>query len=335
MEKYVLSNEEKQDIVDLLSLDAKIYYLTQKLAKLETKFKKNSKKYSFILEKVQVLLVMEETLYKKIGTDPAKISEIISFLGAPSELTNFGTILNAVFLENNCYKMSACRIVNNLVKIDLINNAELINKNIKSFFKNPNTFLPVSIPTNLLMHIDLATKYDIVNSILYFNNQDAANTNNQKEYIHLTKFKYRLAFLFSDIERDLLSNNFEVGDDLYLTAETYKFDNRIGETVFNEKQQDFIKVLINSSTKTLHKIKQNNPDTIILKNIFKVGLMLSPKSLTNKLHDEFLKRIRMNSKENPSIKSDLELFRIIMHSENYKKIPKIVTIRFRNKDNKN
>lgn len=335
MEKYVLSNEEKQDVVDLLSLDAKIYYLMQKLAKLEAKFKKNSKKYSFILEKVQVLLVMEETLYKKIGTDPAKISEIISFLGDPSELTNFGTILNAVFLENNCYKISAYRIVNNLVKIDLINNADIINKNIKSLFKNPNTFLPVSIPTNLLMHIDLSTKYDIVNSILYFNNQDALQTNSQKEYTHLTKFKYRLAFFFSDIEKELISNNFEVGDDLYLTAETYKFDERIGETAFNEKRQDFIRLLINSSSNALHKIKQNNLDTIILKNIFKVGVMLLPKTLTNKLHDEFLKRIRMDSKENPSIKIDLELFRIIMHNENYKKIPKIVTIRFRKYDNKN
>lgn len=326
MEKYVLSNEEKQDVVDLLSLDVKIYYLTQKLAKLESKLKKDSKKYSFILEELKKLLAAEEELYKKLGTEATKISAIIEYLGDPSELTNFGTLLNAIFLENNYYKISAFRIANNLVKIDLINNPEIINKNIKSIFKNQKTFLPIVIPTNLLMHIDLATKYDIMNSILYFNNQDAAKAKTQKEYTHLTKFKYKLAFLFSDIERDLLSNNFEVGDDLYLTAETYKFDNRIGETAFNEKQKYFIKLLIAFSAISLDKIKENNPDAIILKNIFKVGVMISPQNLINEIRKVFFKKL--NKKGKPS-DIDLELQTIINLSNQYKKVPKIVTLQYR------
>lgn len=210
MEKYDMSKSDCEDISFLINTSKAIKDIYKKLINLEKENGKDSEVYNSCLKELKNLLEVEENIYKRL--DNVTKEKYISYLKYLNEYRVTNKSYEILF-DNNI-NLEILRILLKLDKnrnyIDFINDAgldrydnglqfllsKLIEDNKKIFYQ---------------LHLD--------NLRCFLAILDKENLRNiDSESINII---YRISFLFSEIEEELIQNKFKINDEPYLLTKMF------------------------------------------------------------------------------------------------------------------
>lgn len=220
MEKYTLKQEDFQDINILIDLGKSIKENEEKLIELEIQGKKQSPEYKSTLDCIKSTLFLEANIFRNIGANPAKISAIIAHLTtASSSVVGIDKQLSAI-VNGSTRDLITQRIILRLNEIMINIDKEQINQGVLCINKETKE---ASVISPLKMSkINIMIKNDLINTIIALLTQEISNPNNSADVISfLIKIKYYFAFVFKNLENDLINNNFESSSTAYWTSQNY------------------------------------------------------------------------------------------------------------------
>lgn len=210
MEKYDMSKSDCEDISFLINTSKAIKDIYNKLINLEKENAKDSEVYNSCLKELKNLLEIEENICNRL--DNATKEKYISYLKNLNEYRVTNKSYEILF-DNNI-NLEILRILLKLDKnrnyIDFINDAgldrydngfqflisKLIEDNKKIFYQ---------------LHLD--------NLRCFLAILDKENSRNiDSESINII---YRISFLFSEIEEELIQNKFKINDEPYLLTKMF------------------------------------------------------------------------------------------------------------------
>ena len=250
----MLSKDILENIKTLLAVTASINETYVKLKELEINNLKDDKEYQSLLTSLKSSLELEKSIYDRFPKDLDILSDIDYAISNKKEFWinfNLQDNLNAILNNHNLIKI---RIHLNLFNRMLaIKDADfIINVNKEDVLENQSSRSILIINTSIIRDF-INTLLIILNSYL---NKSKYNIINDL----LLNFKYGLSFLYEDIEKDFLENDFNINNELYwessAIADYYNLDreklNAIQRgTVFNifkEKIDDIINIVIDEKS---------------------------------------------------------------------------------------
>ena len=250
----MLSKDILENIRTLLVITSSINETYAKLKELEIKGEKESKEYQSLIESLKSSLELEKSIYDRFPKDLDILSNIDYTISSKEEFwINFNLQDNINAILNN-YSLIKLRIHLNLFdRMLAIKDADfIISTNKKDVLEN-------QTPRNILI-INATVIRDFVNTLLIILNSYLNDSKYNTIKDLLLNFKYGLSFLYEDIEKDFLENDFNINKDLYwesnAIADYYRLDreklNAIKRgTVFNifkEKTDNIIEIAINENS---------------------------------------------------------------------------------------
>jgi len=223
MDYYRLEKKDYEQIRNITNLTLTIDKLYKKLYDLEIIDKKDTDDYKRILEHLNILIEKENKLYKECNLNSEKCISWVGYLLKDKSLFALKNDLESIVTQDYNDRVIR-RILSVLTKImekdhdfvkkmipsDLINTAKELN------IPNIDKMLSFSISNSV--EIQKAYEKDLYSTYLLFLNDSIKKENNEKIRNNLINSKYNFSFIDKEIEEDMISNNFEVSDDLYLTS---------------------------------------------------------------------------------------------------------------------
>lgn len=210
MEKYDMSKSDCEDISFLINTSKAIKDIYNKLINLEKENAKDSEVYNSCLKELKSLLEIEENIYKKL--DNSTKEKYISYLKNLNEYRVTNKSYEILF-DNNI-NLEILRVLLKLDKnknyIDFINDVGL------DKYDNGFQFLISKlIEDNKKIFYQLYL--DNLRCFLAILDKENHNTIDS-EYVNII---YRISFLFSEIEDELIQNKFKINNEPYLLAKMF------------------------------------------------------------------------------------------------------------------
>lgn len=253
--EYNMLNKDINDNINiLLAVTSSINDTYAKLKELEIKGQKESKEYKRLIECLKSSLELEKSIYDRFPNDLDTLVNIIREVTKNKDFfINFDLKENIDAIINN-YNLITRRIYLRLLNkmLDIKDADFIIGTNNPDILKNQSA-------RNILILHSLIIK-DYINTILvilneYLYDEKYKNINNL-----LLNVKYSLAFLYDNVENDLLENNFNINNDLYWEAtamgDFYHLDReKLKEIqkgtvhgIYYEKIDNIIKTILNDKS---------------------------------------------------------------------------------------
>lgn len=210
MEKYDMSKSDCEDISFLINTSKAIKDIYNKLINLEKENAKDYEVYNSCLKELKSLLEIEENIYKKL--DNSTKEKYISYLKNLNEYRVTNKSYEILF-DNNI-NLEILRVLLKLDKnknyIDFINDVGL------DKYDNGFQFLISKlIEDNKKIFYQLYL--DNLRCFLVILDKENHNTIDS-EYVNII---YRISFLFSEIEDELIQNKFKINNEPYLLAKMF------------------------------------------------------------------------------------------------------------------
>lgn len=314
MEKYTLKSEDYQDINILIDLGKSIKENVEKLIKLEIEGKKQNSEYKSTLECIKSTMFLENNVLSRIGTNPEKITSIIShLLFDPTHIMEVDKQLT-VIANGSSKDLIIHRIALRL-------NENMVNANNKpNNLKGRNPIQSGNMITSSnQVKLNLAIKNDLVSTILVILNREIHNSNNSIEVINfLIKIKYYLAFVFKNLESELINNNFEAGSSVYWTSQNFVNCLGINKAYHLDSSINYSRdAILPSVTFILEQssyelAKPENAAALKLHEVFiRGGILLSPPDLTTQIKEHFFKQFGIRKIVKQDAKSNQLLLSIL------------------------
>jgi len=214
MKSYYLSGEDITKINRLISTANSIDLIYNKLYELEINNQKDTDEYKKQLSFLNIAIDLENRLYNKLNFDEDKTSATIKYLVKFEFHKDY--IAEEECLLNQDYKnINILRITRKL-----LNKLESTEKGFKEIYLDNdeefigNSLIFVQKQTKILKEISK----DIYNSYLLFLKEYINDKNNSLYKNDFIKSKYIFSFIYENIEDQMLKNNYEISDDLYLSS---------------------------------------------------------------------------------------------------------------------
>lgn len=217
MRNFSINKKDLEEIERLLRITTNVDKLYKKLLELEIDNKKYTIEYSKHLEYLSIFLEEEEKLYNKIEVNT--LLSKIKFLYDHKRLNSFDIIENIMIKKNDdnilirVITSLLSKITNNQKELTKLSNKELTNIMIMYGMNKTKKLSNEEIIKRIVLKN--ITENDILYTFLY-QLQKQTNMHNQKTVKNsLIEVKYNLAFINKNIERYLLSNKFNIEENIY------------------------------------------------------------------------------------------------------------------------
>ena len=250
----MLSKDILENIKTLLAITDSINETYAKLKELEINNQKESKEYQSLIISLKSSLELEKSIYERFPKDLDILSNIDYTISSKEEFWinfNLQDNINAILNNHNLIKLR--------IHLNLFNRMLAIKDADFVISTNKEEVLENQSSRNILV-INATIIRDFVNTLLIILNSYLNDSKYNAIKDLLLNFKYGLSFLYEDIEKDFLENDFNINNDLYwesnVVADYYRLDreklNAIKRgTVFNifrEKTDNIIEIVINENS---------------------------------------------------------------------------------------
>jgi len=334
---YCLNKDDKEDIKILIGLGQSILETKEKLIILEQEGKKNDKQYKTAIEWLHSTLLLEENVYKRIGSEPEKIKAIIFELTSTpdKDIELVKQIENIIALNQS--KIIKNRILNKLNLRSINDNVNEINSLAQIIGINKDTNKSTIIKPHSILATNQAIINDIVAAIMVILNKEINNPENPKNVQDfLIRIKYYFSHAFEYIQNDLINNNFEVSSDLYITsqalAEFYGIDLNIYKSALIHTAKD----IVIPSMSYLNGVANNDfnnrnmlPIIKIYEILMRSGLIFVPEEVSNEISKVMMRNIQIKLTEHRKDTSDHFIIQIVKKSEKDKVNCKSLSLRLK------
>lgn len=286
MEKYILKKEDYEDISFLINVSKALGEIYKELYEMENKLGKNSKEYQECLKRLNSFIDIENNIYNGIKNSFNKCLVIIEYL--EKLMKNKIDVDKYSIIFDNVYSNELLRIIIRLKKF-MFESEEKIVSLIE--FPDENVKQPIVKAFAYSSRIFSVAKLDTLKCFLAILKKDNLNE-------FYTEMKYKISYLFPEIEEELLNNSFEVDNNPYISAQLFtdflSTDKTLLENVrltefsdnLNEQIDEFVKY-VNSDLEN-SKIKNN----LILRTYFLRSLIIFIDSdIIEKIKENFQKEI--------------------------------------------
>ena len=223
MRNFSINKEDLEYIERLLRINANIDKVYTKLYTLEIEDKKNTEEYTKQLEYLSIFIEEEEKLYNKPNTTSTRLLSWAKFLFEHKRLNSFDVKEN--LMNQNYDNKILSRVINTILSKITKNYYNLINLSNKELI-NIMTMFGMNI-TKKLSNDDISKRIIIKNNIendIYLSFlsllQEQIETPNQKLFKYkLITAKYNTIFINRNIESHLLTNNFTINTNTYISSD--------------------------------------------------------------------------------------------------------------------
>ena len=325
MEKYILKKEDYEDISFLINVSKALGEIYKELYEIENKLGKNSKEYQECLKRLNSFIDIENNIYNGIKNNFNKCLVIIEYL--EQSLKNKIDVDKYSIIFDNVYSNELLRIIIRLKKF-MFESEEKIVSLIE--FPDENVKQPIVKAFAYSSRIFSVAKIDTLKCFLAILKKDNLNE-------FYTEMKYKISYLFPEIEEEFLNNGFEVDNNPYISAQLFtdflSTDKTLLENVrltefsdnLNEQIDEFVKY-VNSDLEN-SKTKNN----LILRTYFLRSLIIFVDSdIIEKIKENFQKEI-ISKCDNSYLVHMKRSLNILSDCFNHQKedieVPKLLTLK--------
>lgn len=325
MEKYILQKQDYEDISFLINVSKALGEIYKELYEIENKLGKNSKEYQECLKRLNPFIDIENNIYNGIKNSFNKCLVIIEYL--EESIKNKIDVDKYSIIFDNVYSNELLRIIIRLKKF-MFESEEKIVSSIE--FPDENVKQPIVKAIAYSSRIFSVAKLDTLKCFLAILKKDNLN----EFYIEM---KYKISYLFPEIEEEFLNNGFEVDNNPYISAQLFtdflSTDKTLLENVrltefsdnLNEQIDEFVKY-VNSDLEN-SKIKNN----LILRTYFLRSLIIFIDcDIIEKIKEKFQKEI-ISKCDNSYLVHMKESLNILGDCFNHQKedieVPKLLTLK--------
>ena len=225
MKGYVFNNDDFIQIDNLIKITSSIDSIYSKLYDLETKDKKDTDDYRKLMEELKLSIEIENKQYEVCNLNYWKCVAWRHYFLNKKVPVNFIGNIESMMIPDYNYRIMR-RIISKLEKkmtTDFESIKETLPQDLEKQLKQlglyNNNFLSKMVDSSedVLESLQL----DILNAYLtileeFIDNKDYNYLKNE-----LINSKYNLSFIKGKIESDMISNNFEVSDTIYINSKFY------------------------------------------------------------------------------------------------------------------
>lgn len=325
MEKYILKKEDYEDISFLINVSKALGEIYKELYEIENKLGKNSKEYQECLKRLNSFIDIENNIYNGIKNSFNKCLVIIEYL--EESIKNKINVDKYSIIFDNVYSNELLRIIIKLKK-NMFESEEKIVSLIE--FPDENVKQPIVKAFAYSSRIFSVAKLDTLKCFLAILKKDNLNE-------FYTEMKYKISYLFPEIEEEFLDNNFEVNNNPYVSAQLFTDFLSTDKTLLknirltefsdnlNEQIDEFVKY-VNSDLEN-SKIKNN----LILRTYFLRSLIIFIDcDIIEKIKENFQKEI-ISKCDNSYLVHMKESLNILGDCFNHQKedieVPKLLTLK--------
>lgn len=198
-----MAKDDYSTIEGIINISQEIFLNIHKLGNLEQNELIGSEEYKSVLNRLRELTMLEDSLYEKI--DKNKYADIINYIFNEGE-NGLKDKLD-LSIKNDSLLLAKARIYNRLNSlIETYLSADELDKIRQTMLK--------------IAKINSALEIDLINTLLYLLNKYISDSKYSVYKEKLIQFKCNLAFLYKDVEVDLLDNNFAIDSSIYLTSKS-------------------------------------------------------------------------------------------------------------------
>lgn len=286
MEKYILQKQDYEDISFLINVSKALGEIYKELYEIENKLGKNSKEYQECLKRLNSFIDIENNIYNGIKNSFNKCLVIIEYL--EESMKNKIDVDKYSIIFDNVYSNELLRIIIKLKK-NMFESEEKIVSLIE--FPDENVKQPIVKAFAYSSRIFSVAKLDTLKCFLAILKKDNLNE-------FYTEMKYKISYLFPEIEEEFLNNGFEVDNNPYISAQLFTDFLSTDKTLLknirltefsdnlNEQIDEFVKY-VNSDLEN-SKIKNN----LILRTYFLRSLIIFIDcDIIEKIKENFQKEI--------------------------------------------
>ncbi len=283
MERYKLGKNDFDQINDLINVTMIVSRLYDDLCNLEIEGKKDTEQYSKFFNCLDVALNTEKNQYDKCNLTFPKTVSIINYLLFEKFRSRAQNDIE--YVVNLDYKEKVLkRILNMLVSI-----IAPTKSNIKEILTTTDSKLNAFYSA---IEIDKALEKDILNNYIYILSEKSLKENSLSIKKNLIVSKYLVAFINQDIERNLISSNFESLDTMYISAKFLSDYIKIEKDKYDEIKKSYGMKLVEYQILRLLNIGDIDYDDVIKSSsilsqcmIRSIFLLLDEESLENLNYD--------------------------------------------------
>jgi len=318
-----------EEILSELRLKSeKIRVLYTKLFSLEIKNNKNSLEYENLLSQLKDAIEEENNLYNEIGKDYDLTVKLLNSL-----FKHIPTYEDYLYIM---YEYFDRKIVENRIAYRL---QEIIYSSSLPTEVN-DEYVEDDYQDNLeeeqdhLNSIELSLEKDLTNTIMKILNEYINDAKYQSISYELIRFKYLLSFTFNYLEKDLIENNFEISEYLFLITPAIVDIYNEPQTLLNILTDDYTDDLLCELTEYL----LNSYDIDVLEHEYYYKLILTQivlravVSFANPISLDNLKNLVESEIKEANI-NNKELLDIIYNSFNRREfdieIPYVISLKIR------
>ena len=228
MEGYKLTKDDYSILMEISQVAQKVLKINQSLSELEINYQNNSSEYKKLLSKLKTLTDEEKELYSDFD-DPNKISESLSYI-LDDNVYDISEVLQLINMMENSGLIKA-RIAERLemllgtigfqyTEIDDSEEFEYPDISDEESLEPTEIDDPDVIEEHFFYSEKLAreTERDILNTALKILNEYLLDEHYVFIRTKLIEFKYRMAFLFEQVESEFLNREFNINPRLYWGA---------------------------------------------------------------------------------------------------------------------
>ena len=309
----------------LINVSKALGEIYKELYEIENKLGKNSKEYQECLKRLNPFIDIENNIYNGIKNSFNKCLVIIEYL--EESIKNKIDVDKYSIIFDNVYSNELLRIIIRLKKF-MFESEEKIVSSIE--FPDENVKQPIVKAIAYSSRIFSVAKLDTLKCFLAILKKDNLN----EFYIEM---KYKISYLFPEIEEEFLNNGFEVDNNPYISAQLFtdflSTDKTLLENVrltefsdnLNEQIDEFVKY-VNSDLEN-SKIKNN----LILRTYFLRSLIIFIDcDIIEKIKEKFQKEI-ISKCDNSYLVHMKESLNILGDCFNHQKedieVPKLLTLK--------
>ena len=209
MEKYVLKKEDYEDISFLINISKSLGGIYIELTKIENKFGKNSKEYQEHLNSLKSLINVENNIYNGMKKEFNKCLAFIEYL--ENLMGNKIDVDNYAIIFDDIYSNEFLRIIIRLKKYVLETEEKFETLN---GFPDENIKQPITKAFAYSSKIFSVVQMDSLRCFLAILNKDNLNE-------LCIDMKYKISYLFPEIEDEFLDNNFDINNNPYISAQLF------------------------------------------------------------------------------------------------------------------
>ena len=223
MESYILEKKDYELIDKLVNVTTSIKSTYEKIYDLEIKGEKDTEEYKKLKGCINLSIQSEENIYKDLNLTYAKSSAIIVFLLKNNYSLDYFNFKE--YIVNGNYDNKIIRRIvytlSNKISSDKSLFKDILPKDIIDNIKDlniPNTDNIVNHAIFSSIELENALEKDTINGFLTILKEFIESIDYKYFKNDLISSKYNTLFIFKQIEKEFINNNFEITDTLYFNS---------------------------------------------------------------------------------------------------------------------